>query len=348
MAFIGGRGGGYVKIFQRGSNDWIETQRLTGIEEGDNFGYSIDVSRDNKVLAIGAYKGAHLGPSTGYAQLFRNDNGSWTSLYTAVGEASGDRFGVRVALSADGATFAVGAQFGGGNNAGHVKVFRKSSFVYSQLHPTIIGSTNGEQFGFSVDLSDDGNTVAIGAHMYNNKQGLVKVYREGINSWDQVHQTLFGTSTSVVNNMGYDVSLSGDGKTLAVSEPWNPDGAWDGGKVLIYREGPNSWEQVLDIRGRSVEASYGYSLELSSDGKTLAFSSYYNRSNNNGKILVYREETSGWQQLYQTIPGEVIGMGWGMRIALSGDGFTLAIGGQKYDGNSGIARIYERVSVNAS
>ena len=59
---------------------------------------------------------------------------------------------------------------GGGEDAGHVRVYKYSDGDWVQLGSDIDGEAASDQSGFSVSLSSDGTIVAIGA---NGNDGLV-------------------------------------------------------------------------------------------------------------------------------------------------------------------------------
>ncbi len=69
-----------------------------------------------------------------------------------------------------------------GDDSGHVTVFRMSNSEseWTQLGEDIDGEQAGEWSGYSVSLSGDGNTVAIGSPYYVSDSGYeggqVKVY----------------------------------------------------------------------------------------------------------------------------------------------------------------------------
>jgi len=57
-----------------------------------------------------------------------------------------------------------------------------SSFVYAQsISPSQIGSTilgnSDDRFGFSISLSDQGNTLVVGAPYDSNFKGKIYVYK---------------------------------------------------------------------------------------------------------------------------------------------------------------------------
>merc|ERR1712100_903072 len=89
------------------------------------------------------------------------------------GEARGDESGYAVSLSSDGKTVVIGAPDNDDNgyNAGHVRVYEYNETIleWTQLGQDIDGEAEGDQSGWSVSLSSDGKTVAIGAFLnYGN------------------------------------------------------------------------------------------------------------------------------------------------------------------------------------
>ena len=81
------------------------------------------------------------------------------------GEAADDNSGYSVSLSSDGSTVAIGALYNDGNGsyAGHVRIYENTGGSWSQIGQDIDGEAADDQSGYSVSLSSDGNTVAIGA-----------------------------------------------------------------------------------------------------------------------------------------------------------------------------------------
>ena len=97
----------------------------------------------------------------------------WSQLGTDIdGEAASDESGYSVSISADGLTVAIGARYnaGTGVQVGHVRVYKLISGVWMQQGADIDGEASGDQSGYSVSISADGLTVAIGAP-YNHGTG---------------------------------------------------------------------------------------------------------------------------------------------------------------------------------
>ena len=62
-----------------------------------------------------------------------------------------------------------------GKSTGHVGVYQYKGSLWQKLGPNIIGEAAGDQSGFSVSLSDEGNRVAVGAPGSNGR-GLTRVF----------------------------------------------------------------------------------------------------------------------------------------------------------------------------
>ena len=86
-----------------------------------------------------------------------------------------------ISLSSDGEVVAVGANYNDGNGvrSGHVRVYEYSSFnKWNQIGGDIDGEAVSDDSGYSVSLSSDGKTVAIGAPINNYYySGHVRVYK---------------------------------------------------------------------------------------------------------------------------------------------------------------------------
>lgn len=94
---------------------------IDGEAAGDSSGWTVDLSADGRVVAIGAYNNDGGGPSSGHFRVYAFDGSEWQQKGQDVdGEAPGEFFGSWVALSADGSIVAGG---GDGDVTGHVRVF---------------------------------------------------------------------------------------------------------------------------------------------------------------------------------------------------------------------------------
>jgi hypothetical protein len=248
----------------------------------------------------------------------RDGAGAWSqqAYVKASNTGEGDYFGDSVALSGDGDLLAVGANHEdsnatgiGGNEAnnsasssGAVYVFvRDGAEAWSQQAYIKASNTGaGDLFGANVALSEDGNTLAVGAHAEDSNAtgiggneadnaaswaGAVYVFvRDGAEVWSQ-QAYIKASNTGSHDMFGMSVVLSGDSNTLAVGaygEASNATGiggnqadnsASTSGAVYVFvRDGAGVWSQQAYVKASNTQADDSFSggVALSGDGNTLA------------------------------------------------------------------------------
>lgn len=196
-------------------------------QSGDAFGGAVVLSTDGSTLAVGAlYADVNGNADQGSVTVFTRSGSSWAEqgVLTVAGAAN-DWFGYSIAMSSDGGTIAVGAVYAtvDGNKAqGSASVFARQGGKWSlQKTVTAKDGAAGDLFGYSVSLSADGGTLAVGATGSdvdgNADQGTASVFtRDG--GW-ALQQVLTSATAAAKANFGTSVSLSADGNTLAVGGP---------------------------------------------------------------------------------------------------------------------------------
>ncbi|MCH7534626.1 MAG: T9SS type A sorting domain-containing protein [Bacteroidetes bacterium] len=181
-----GTDAGHVRVYQLISGVWTQQGADIDGEAADDWsGYSVSISADGLTVAIGAPDNDGTGAAAGHVRVYKLISGVWTQQGADIdGEAAGDKSGSSVSISADGLTVAIGAWLndGAGSNAGHVRVYKLISGVWTQQEIDIDGETGGDWSGWLVSISADGLTVAIGAPknsgsgLWDSKTGHVRVY----------------------------------------------------------------------------------------------------------------------------------------------------------------------------
>ena len=257
------------------------------------------------------------------------------------GGSGGERSGYSVSISADGTTVAVGA-WEYSSTRGITRIYRYDGSTWSPLGDTIVGGSSGERSGWSVSISADGTTVAIGAYDFNVTRGVTRVFRyQSGGAWPQLGQNILGDGGQ--EGCGYSVSISADGKIVAVGA-FRSNGLRGVTRVYYYEPGAGSgtWlQRGQSIVGDGTEEYFGYSVSLSADANTLAVGAPSN-SNQQGVTRVYRYNatTGQWYQLTPTISGVDYGEYSSESLSLSADGTTVAVGAYANNGHRGVTRVY--------
>ena len=118
---------GHARVYEYNSGSWIQLGSDIDGEYGtDRFGYSVSLSSDGTVLAIGAIVNSYQINQKGSVTLYEYLSSSWSQLGgKIIGETIFDYFGHSVCLSSDGTIVAIGAKGNDDNgaNSGHARVF---------------------------------------------------------------------------------------------------------------------------------------------------------------------------------------------------------------------------------
>lgn len=273
---------------------------------------------------------------------------TWDAIGLPITGSTGSESGTSVAMSSDGSIVAIGSPEALLGSPGRVKVYQLVSGAWTQLGADIVGAANGDYTGWSVALSDDGLTVAVGSPYADpstvNQAGVVRVYRLASGSWTQLGTDIAGTSLS--GQLGYSVALSASGHRVAIGAPQ----VLSRGTVSVreYNAGTSSWGQVGSTLVAELSADeFGTSVSLSDDGAWLAVGAPLNNAGGNadaGHARVFELVATTWTQRGADIDGEVAGELAGQSIALSGNGQRLVIGAHSSDGagpNAGRVRVFD-------
>lgn len=239
-----------------------------------------------------------------------------------------------IALSGQGDRIAISDSI----DTGVVRVFdysNSTSSSWTQVGNDLVGQ--GEYYGGPwTSLSSNGEFLAIGENSNLNgpEAGNVRVFQisPNTNLWVQMGVDILGESK--YDRSGRSVSLSDDGKTLAIGSPGNDgvSGLGDTGQAKMYKFKNGAWSQTgPSIYGEAGGDQDGASVYLAGDGKTVAIGSEYDGSN---QVRIFRQwANSKWKQIGKPIQGEDLICAplciqtWnGYSISLSQDGDTIAVG----------------------
>jgi hypothetical protein len=290
-------------------------------------GVALAVSRDGNTLVVAAphedgaargLNGNQMDESAfdaGAVYVYQRTGATWAQqAYVKASNAqAGDRFGFALALSGDGNTLAVSANFEDGgatgingnqtdesaSGAGAVYVFVRTGGAWSQQAYVKASNTGeGDRFGYSLALSDDGNTLAVGAIAEDSistgmdgnqadnsaeQAGAAYVFVRSGTTWTQ-QAYVKASNTQAGDLFGFCVALSGDGNTLGVcaydedSSAEGVDGdqadnrsGGSGAAYVMVRSG-GAWRQQAYVKASNttIQGAFGAAIALSADGGTMA------------------------------------------------------------------------------
>lgn len=207
-----------------------------------------------------------------------------------------------------------------------------------------VGGAN-DYFGYSVALSNDGNTAIIGAPLddvgANTDQGSVVVYFRNNGSWSQ-QAKLTGSSPVPPSRFGWSVGVSNDGNTIVVGAPKDGTGGFSGsGSAYIFSRTGSTWTEQVKLTNPTPVASgdFGISVAISGDGLRVAIARDWVPSLQTENVRIYFYNGSSWvfeQELPKVIDddGRDVTL-FGYSLAFNDNGSTLIVGAPGWDGGSG-------------
>ncbi len=325
---------GAVYVFARNGTTWSQQAyiKASNTEASDSFGQAVALSSDGNTLVVGAIgeDSAATGinstqisngaSNSGAVYVFTRSGTAWSqqAYIKASNTQADDWFGYRLALGDDGNTLAVAAvaedsAAAGINgdqasntavNSGAVYIFVRSATAWSQQ--AYVKASNpggivffgyGDQFGQSLDLAGDGNTLVVGAiredsdtlgidgNQLSNAaedSGAAYVFTRTGTAWSQ-QAYIKASNTGVGDFFGASVALNSDGNTLVVGARYEDSAATgidgdqadntasDSGAAYAFVRSGTTWSQQAYLKASNAGAAdeFGYAVALSNDGNAL-------------------------------------------------------------------------------
>ena len=233
-----GADAGHARVYDWANGSW--TQRSNDIDGqvgGDLSGQSVSISSDGDTMVISSPGNDGNGSNSGSVRTFNWSGTAWVAKGNPIiGEFAGDKSN-SVSMSDDGNTLAIGSSGndGNGSDSGHVRIYTWNGTAWVQRGADINGEAAGDLSGYSVALSDAGDTVAIGAPENDgngSNAGQVRLYDWNGTAWAQRGADLNGEASG--DRSGSSVSINSIGSTVVVGAPKNDGNGSDSGHAKVY------------------------------------------------------------------------------------------------------------------
>ena len=184
---VAAAGSAYVIV--RSGSTWTQEAKLTASDKavGARFGISCSINNDGTRCVIGAYQATVDSFSAcGKAYIFVRSGSTWTqeAILSASDKAASAQFGISVSINSDASKVTIGAftaSFGTTSSCGKTYIFSRSGVTWTQVAILMASDRyQSDNFGYSVDITDDGTRIISGAYRADMWQGAVsdvgKVY----------------------------------------------------------------------------------------------------------------------------------------------------------------------------
>lgn len=287
--------------------------------EYDNFGHAVAISA-NLVAVVGSPYDDENGIDSGSVYIYRFDadgSGQWVfeqKLVAARGEP-GDIFGYSVAIAKNADVVIIGACKDNDTDddagAAYTYKYNPENSLWELQNKILAedGSTN-DYFGCSVSISEDGNTVIIGACRDDYKKhasgsAYIFQYHEDKHLWKQkIRLNAFDLNS--YDYFGYAVSISQD--TAIIGAYGDDDNGQWSGSAYIYRYDDIEDKWLIDNKIMADDGAtddwFGASVSISGNIAVVG-ASYHDNVNgyNAGSayLYVYDEINMQWYQERQLL-----------------------------------------------
>ena len=191
--------------------------------------------------------------------------------------------------------------------------------------------TGSAYFGYSVSLSADGTTLAVG-ELGTNSVWIYTAAPVGSGAWAvqrKLAQTDAGFSGAV--RFGSAVALSTSGDTLVVGAYFYSS---KGAAVVFSRNETDVWSvQSPILSDGSTDSFFGIIVSVNGAGNRMAVGARYDtvQGTDNGAVYIYfrNETTLNWNYSQRVLPSDSVSVTsrrFGQVLSLSSSGDTLVVG----------------------
>ncbi|KJF92479.1 hypothetical protein UB34_20410, partial [Photobacterium leiognathi] len=256
---------GRAFVYRKNGSSWRELAQLA-TEQNTDQSHSVKMSANGARIVIFSAANAYVFD----APIIENQpdwQGSISTVTITLPDSVSTTSEISAQISPDGSTIAVGDRTEN-SSEGKVTIYREVSGTWAVIQ-TFIGPEVGSVFGYAVDMSTDGNVIAIGAYD-DIDNGSVIVYRHDGTLWQQ-EQRLFASNPGTDDYFGNAVSITRDGTRIAIGSDFE-DGETNSinnqGAAYIFDFDGNAWSERTILRASDAAATdaFGKTLRLSPDG----------------------------------------------------------------------------------
>lgn len=281
---------GAVFAFERDANSWSQKQILTAIDAkpGDAFGQSIALTE--RFLVIGAPHSDAPSKDSGSAYVYIRDKNKWRfqSKLTARDGASGDLFGISVAI--DGDTVLVGADLNDekAENAGAAYVYLFDGKQWNQ-QAKLMAEDGADTDIFGVRVALFGDTALISARRDDIEgvgidAGSAYIFERIKDKWKQM-QKLVPPDGKADDRFARGVALNND--TALIGAMHHDEKGINAGALYVFKKQLDQWRftsKVVASDG-APEDRFGWNIALSE--QTAIIASPHRDDNGNASGAAY-------------------------------------------------------------
>lgn len=256
-----------------------------------------------------------------------------------------EKFGFSVAIDGEGNTIVAGSPYAD-NDKGVVYIFEQDHFNGTWSEVKKLTASDGDElnfFGYSVDISANGDRIVVGAYGVNTGIGAAYIFDEWVHgeNWVQT-QKITASDGRGGDFFGTSISISRDGNVVVVGAPNSLAGITQTGAAYVFVEN-NGWSKHEDERLVAADGEFndGFGVDVAADvnGYTIVVGA--NRDDNAngtdaGAAYVFKWNGINWDQQGSAL---IASDGddndnYGTSVAINNHGNTVVVGAHRKNSNA--------------
>lgn len=274
------------RVYQFSAEGYALEATIQRANPGTNeyYGWSVDMNGAGDKVVVGAY-----GKSKAY--VWERSGTSWTEQQILTGSDitannTSDRYGKSVAISEDGTTILVGAEYknnSGVYRAGQAYAYTESSGTWSQQ--SILQQADPvayDYMGNKASLSADGNIAVLAASNASSTKGQIIIFTRTGTEWTFTGKRVASNSGSS-DYFASGASISSDGRYILAGAYQEDTTASNAGSAYLLKapvsQFPHPWSTggqsaIIPAADKSGER-FGYSVAMEQYGNKAAIGAPY-------------------------------------------------------------------------
>lgn len=235
-----------------------------------------------------------------------------------------------------------------------VRVVSKTTFMPTSELAKLVANDGmiADNYGATVAMSGDGNTVAIAARMADVggviNCGAVYVYERSGTSFT-LKTKLSASDKSTSDEFGSSLALNEDGTVLIVGA-WHssPSTVNQAGAAYIFNKVSGVWSQTVKLTAEDKASTnyFGSSVAINGGGNIVAIgapNATGNGQSNGGAVYIYTKSGTAWNQTVRLVPSSLTPNSYfGFSLDMNQSGTALVAGAPGFSpaGNTDAGAVY--------
>ncbi len=321
------RGSAYIYTWN--GDEWMEEAKIAVTDNisADVFGTSVCISGNTAIIGAPGCNG-----SKGAAYIFIRTGSTWIkeAKLTVPDAVILDNFGDSVSINGNIAVVGTPEK---NNNTGIAYVFTRTGTTWAQ-EATLTAPDGAPNDAFGWRVSNDENTIIVGAYGEDSSRGAAYVFTRSDQSWIQEARL---TAQGGAANDFFGISVSISGNTAIIGAPWNDNVT---GAAYVFTRTGTTWAQEAKLIASDPTPVTGFSWSISIDDNYAVIGAPWEFSHT-GKAYVFKRTQNTWEE--ETILRASDGTQdsfFGTSVSISKT--TVIIGSPNHDELKGAAYIFRK------